>query len=139
MLGHAAVPNKSEYCASKFALRGFSEALRAELAAKSIDVIWVAPSTTDSEFFDQLVEDQSGGKRLKGMTPQQVANHWCGCHAAGNARKSTFFGWKVARQFAPFLASGLPGRGAPISLGISCKLWGCGLWPHRWGTLDVTH
>ncbi len=32
VLGHRAVPNKSEYCASKFALHGWSDALRAELA-----------------------------------------------------------------------------------------------------------
>ena len=31
VLGHRAVPKKSEYCASKFALHGFSDALRAEL------------------------------------------------------------------------------------------------------------
>ena len=30
VLGHCAVPKKSEYCASKFALHGFSDALRCE-------------------------------------------------------------------------------------------------------------
>ncbi len=55
VLGHRAVPGKSEYCASKFALHGWSDALRAELAAEGIDVILVSPSTTSSEFFDVAV------------------------------------------------------------------------------------
>jgi short-subunit dehydrogenase len=56
VLGHRALPGCSEYCASKFALRGFSEALRAELAHEGIDVLLVSPGTTRTEFFDHLVE-----------------------------------------------------------------------------------
>jgi short-subunit dehydrogenase len=52
VLGHRAVPEKSEYCASKFALHGLSDALRTELATDGIDVLLVSPSTTVSEFFD---------------------------------------------------------------------------------------
>jgi short-subunit dehydrogenase len=52
VLGHRAVPRKSEYCASKFALHGLSDALRAELAPLGIHVLLVSPSTTESEFFD---------------------------------------------------------------------------------------
>ncbi|MCA9129651.1 MAG: SDR family NAD(P)-dependent oxidoreductase [Planctomycetales bacterium] len=55
VLGHRAVPGKSEYCAAKFALRGWAEALRVELHPKGIDVINISPSTTKSEFFDSLV------------------------------------------------------------------------------------
>lgn len=56
VLGHRGVPKKSEYCASKFALHGFSDALRAELAKERIDVLLVSPSTTESEFFDRVIE-----------------------------------------------------------------------------------
>ncbi len=56
VLGHRAVPDKSEYCASKFAMHGFSDSLRAELAADKIQVTLVSPSTTDSEFFDSLID-----------------------------------------------------------------------------------
>lgn len=56
VLGHRAVPDKSEYCASKFALHGFSDSLRAELAGDGIGVTLVSPSTTRSEFFDALIE-----------------------------------------------------------------------------------
>ncbi len=60
VLGHRAVGLKSEYCASKFALHGFSDALRAELAESKIDVLLVSPSTTDSEFFEAVIEDTTG-------------------------------------------------------------------------------
>ncbi len=56
VLGHRAVPDKSEYCASKFALHGFSDSLRAELASDGIQVTLVSPSTTRSEFFESLIE-----------------------------------------------------------------------------------
>ncbi len=56
VLSHRAVPLKSEYCAAKFALRGWSEALRCELARDKIDVLQISPSTTRSEFFDSLVD-----------------------------------------------------------------------------------
>jgi short-subunit dehydrogenase len=58
VLGHRAVPEKSEYCASKFALHGLSDALRSEFAKAGIDVLIVSPSTTQSEFFERA----SGGK-----------------------------------------------------------------------------
>lgn len=59
VLGHRGVPNKSEYCAAKFALRGWSESLRLELKPAGIDVVAVSPSTTQSEFFDSLVDTNS--------------------------------------------------------------------------------
>ena len=56
ILGHRGIPYSSEYCASKFAVRGFSEALRAELLREKIDVLLVSPGTTESEFFERLIE-----------------------------------------------------------------------------------
>lgn len=75
VLGHCAVPLKSEYCASKFALHGFSDALRMELRPQGIDVLLVSPSTTDSEFFDAAIEDrvQKNWKGRRPMSPQTVA------------------------------------------------------------------
>jgi short-subunit dehydrogenase len=52
VLGHFAVPGKSEYCASKFALHGLADALRIELGREGIDVLLASPSTTSSEFFE---------------------------------------------------------------------------------------
>lgn len=75
VLGHRAVPLKSEYCASKFALHGFSDALRAELVGCGVDVMLASPSTTSSEFFDQVVETNSDLKGLKrsAASPERVA------------------------------------------------------------------
>ncbi|MDA8743501.1 SDR family NAD(P)-dependent oxidoreductase [Rubripirellula amarantea] len=75
VLGHRAVPNKSEYCASKFAIHGFSDSLRAELACDGIQVTLVSPSTTRSEFFDSLIDtaSDSSSKSLGSWSPQKVA------------------------------------------------------------------
>lgn len=75
VLAHRAAPLKSEYCASKFALHGFSDAIRAELAENGVHLLLVSPSTTDSEFFDQAIEDntQKNWKQRGAMPPEQVA------------------------------------------------------------------
>lgn len=56
VLGHRGVPGKSEYCAAKFALRGWAESLRVELRPSGVDVLTISPSTTKSEFFGSLIE-----------------------------------------------------------------------------------
>ena len=75
VLGHRAVPRKSEYCASKFALHGFSDALRAELATEGIGVLLVSPSTTRTEFFEHLLEQSNAAVRhpSKGACAATVA------------------------------------------------------------------
>ncbi|MCU0962636.1 MAG: SDR family NAD(P)-dependent oxidoreductase [Pirellulaceae bacterium] len=75
VLGHCAVGLKSEYCASKFALRGLSDALRIELAREGIAVLLVSPSTTQSEFFDSLVASDIPRPRALGrpMPADRVA------------------------------------------------------------------
>jgi short-subunit dehydrogenase len=76
VLGHRAVPNKSEYCAAKFALRGWSESLRLELRPAGIDVVTVSPSTTRSEFFDSLIDTAKDvtSKSLGIRSAQSVAH-----------------------------------------------------------------
>ncbi|MDY0168780.1 MAG: SDR family oxidoreductase [Thermoguttaceae bacterium] len=56
ILGRRGVPYNSEYAASKFAVHGFSESLRTELARHGIDVLVVSPGTTETEFFDSVIE-----------------------------------------------------------------------------------
>ena len=74
VLGHRAVAYKSEYCASKFALHGFSDALRCELAGDGIDVLIVSPSTTSSEFFDRVLDkaENTNDRMPRAMSPQVV-------------------------------------------------------------------
>ena len=62
ILGRRGVPYNSEYAASKFAVHGFSESIRAEFFAAGIDVLVVSPGTTDTEFFDQVLESKGGPK-----------------------------------------------------------------------------
>src|SRR5262249_23083426 len=70
VLGHRAVLEKSEYCASKFALHGLSDALRIELARDGIDVLLVSPSTTASEFSEAAAGSASRPQaRLGAMSP----------------------------------------------------------------------
>ena len=75
VLAHRAVPRKTEYCASKFALHGFSDALRAELSQEGIDLLMVSPSTTKTEIFDVAPGDKSELRWLAkgGSTPEKVA------------------------------------------------------------------
>ncbi len=75
VLGHRAVPLKSEYCAAKFAMRGWSEAIRVELKRAGIDVLMVSPSTTRTEFFDSLLDTRtdSRGPSIGCMEPDTVA------------------------------------------------------------------
>jgi short-subunit dehydrogenase len=75
VLGHFATPRSSEYCATKFALRGFTDALRAELAPLGIDVLLVSPGTTETQFFEHVVEETSAPRwaRMRGVSAESVA------------------------------------------------------------------
>lgn len=46
IMGYLGYPGHAAYCASKFALRGFSEALRRELADGPVRVLYLAPRAT---------------------------------------------------------------------------------------------
>jgi short-subunit dehydrogenase len=85
VLGHRAVPGKSEYCASKFAMHGLSDSLRAELAEDRIDVLLISPSTTASEFFTVASGDRDRRPKLggKAMRPEPVARRIAGAMQTG--------------------------------------------------------
>lgn len=73
VLGHVAVPLKSEYCASKFALRGWTDSIRPELRRLGIRVVLISPSTTRSEFFDAaLTADSRPRPKSVGSTSPAV-------------------------------------------------------------------
>lgn len=57
--GRRAIPSRSEYSASKFALMGFSEALRAELSKDDIEVTVVNPGLTESNFEQNMLENNA--------------------------------------------------------------------------------
>jgi len=75
VIGVVATPRNSMYCASKFALRALSDALRMELHGTGIDVISILPGYTDTPFFDQMIR-YDGSPRLspfRGQSPDKVA------------------------------------------------------------------
>lgn len=76
VLGRRACPHKSDYCASKFALAGFSESLRAEFAPLGIDVLLVSAGPTDTEFFQHLIEEHGDlpWKEATPVSPERVAS-----------------------------------------------------------------
>ena len=51
ILGKRGMPFETAYCASKFALAGFSEALRTEVMADGIDVSTIFPGAVETEIF----------------------------------------------------------------------------------------
>ncbi|HXG11388.1 MAG TPA: SDR family oxidoreductase [Gemmataceae bacterium] len=73
--GKRGIPARSEYSASKFAVQGFSEALRAELDKDGIDVIVICPGLTQTNFSRNMLEQKARMPldHLRGMTAEQVA------------------------------------------------------------------
>jgi short-subunit dehydrogenase len=75
ILSLLATPRNSVYCASKFALRALSDALRIELKDAGIDVILIMPGYTDTAFFENQVR-YGGPVRvgpIHGVHPNTVA------------------------------------------------------------------
>ncbi len=73
--GKRGIPARSDYSASKFAVQGFSEALRAELGPQGIDVLVVSPGLTQTNFSKNMIEQKARMQldHLRGWTPEQVA------------------------------------------------------------------
>ena len=91
ILGSVALPHFAAYCASKFALRGFSEALRRELAATGVRVTYVAPRTTATAMNNATVRKLFAATKAAIDTPEDVAT---GIVAAiEQQRKDVYFGW----------------------------------------------
>src|SRR5262249_1855699 len=75
VVGKRALPARSLYSSSKFAVAGFSEAIRAELAKDGIDVLVVSPGLTQTNFSQNMLEQKAKLQldHLRGMTSEQVA------------------------------------------------------------------
>ena len=68
IFGKRGMPFETAYCASKFALAGFSEALRAELMSVGIDVCTIYPGAVETEIFDAAAN--STGLEVPGFVPK---------------------------------------------------------------------
>lgn len=118
VLGHRAVPLKSEYCAAKFAMRGWSESIRVELKRSGIDVLMVSPSTTRTEFFDSLLETEKGtpSASIGCMEPDQVAKLAIASLVRSQRERILSWGGKLlvwSGRWLPKLTDTLLGRTMP--------------------------
>jgi short-subunit dehydrogenase len=107
--GKRAIPARSEYSASKFAVEGFSEALRAELAKDGIDVLVVAPGLTQTNFSQNMLEQKAllQMDHMRGMTAEDVAaSTLCAIERSRPRTVLTFKGKMLAlvARFLPRLA-----------------------------------
>jgi short-subunit dehydrogenase len=75
--GKRGIPARGAYSASKFAVQGFSEALRAELAKDGVDVLVVCPGLTQTNFSHNMIEQKAlvPLDHMRGMTSAEVASH----------------------------------------------------------------
>lgn len=69
LMGKVAAPTMATYSATKFAILGFTQALRQELAEYNIQVKALLPTLTDTD----MVRDLQLFRWVTPMTPQQVA------------------------------------------------------------------
>ncbi|HMY73605.1 MAG TPA: SDR family NAD(P)-dependent oxidoreductase, partial [Blastocatellia bacterium] len=68
IFGKRGMPFETAYSASKFALAGFSEALRAEVMSEGIDVSTIYPGAVETEIFDAAAN--STGLDVPGFVPK---------------------------------------------------------------------
>jgi short-subunit dehydrogenase len=103
--GKRGIPARSEYSASKFAVQGFSEALRAELAKDGIDVLVICPSLTQTNFSQNMLEQKALVQldHLRGMTAEQVARATLRAIERGKNEVCLSFKGKLIVLFSRFL------------------------------------
>jgi len=103
--GSIGYPGFAVYCASKFGLRGYTEALRRELAATSIKVFYIAPRATATEMNEAAVRDMNAELGNAMDTPERVAMQIVS--AINRERKKLFIGWP--EKFFVFMNSLMSG------------------------------
>jgi short-subunit dehydrogenase len=106
--GKVALPYMGEYCASKFALNAFSNALRMELAATGVRVAVVCPGRVKTRFHASAYREGQlpgvygfGRRRYEGVSAEQVARATLGAVRGG--RREVIVPWFL-RLFVGFRA-----------------------------------
>jgi len=74
------------YCATKFAMIGFTEALRDEVVGRGVRVAMVCPGTTETTFFANAERGKmpAASRLIRAIEPERVARAIC--DAAGDGR-----------------------------------------------------
>ena len=89
--GSIGYPGYASYCATKFALRGFSEALRRELADTRVSVLYVAPRATRTGMNSPAAQALNDALKTNVDDPQTVAA--AVIHAIAGERRDLYLGW----------------------------------------------
>ncbi|MDY3555162.1 SDR family oxidoreductase [Gemmata sp. JC717] len=108
VVGKRALPARSLYSASKFAVMGFSESIRAELAKDGVDVIVVSPGLTQTNFSKNMLEQKAKMQldHMRGMTSEEVAAATLNAVARGSLDVTLTFRGKLlvlVNRFAPWI------------------------------------
>lgn len=114
LMGKVAAPTMATYSATKFAILGFTQALRGELAADNVRVMALLPSLTDTD----MVRDLKLFRWVVPMSAQQVAQ----VLIAGLRKESPeiLVGWQshlavLFNRIAPWLLEKFLLLAAPLS------------------------
>ncbi|MGE8410157.1 MULTISPECIES: SDR family oxidoreductase [Pseudomonas] len=89
--GSIGYPGYATYCASKFALRGFSEALRRELADTNVDVLYAAPRATRTSMNSSAAIALNQALKVGMDDPADVAR--AVLEAVQSERSELYLGW----------------------------------------------
>jgi len=89
--GSIGFPGYTAYCASKFGLRGFTEALRRELADTPVQVLYVAPRATATDMNPEQVNELNRALGNTMDAPEAVAAEIL--KAMENDDRRRFLGW----------------------------------------------
>jgi short-subunit dehydrogenase len=76
MAGYVGAPTSAVYCATKFAIQGFTDALRRETLGRGVDVTLVAPGPIKTEFNARVetgAPAETPGALDSGLPPERVA------------------------------------------------------------------
>lgn len=114
LMGKIAAPTMATYSATKFALLGFTQALRSELAPYNIRVIALLPSLTDTD----MVQGLEWFRFMKPVVPKKVAQ----ALVIGLKKdiSEIVVGWQShlalwCQQLTPWLMQQITAMAAPLS------------------------
>jgi short-subunit dehydrogenase len=108
IVGKRALPARGLYSASKFAVEGWSQAIRAELYKDGIDVVVINPGLTQTNFSKNMLEQKAKMQmdHLRGMTSEQVAEATLRAVEKGKNNLNLTFKGKLlllVARFAPWI------------------------------------
>lgn len=109
VLGRLGLPGYSVYSASKFGLRGFSEALRRELRGSSVRVQYLGPRSTRTAFNDRRVDAYHRATGTAVDEPPRVAAALAELLESGAAERFLGFPEKLAVRLGGLVPTLLDG------------------------------